>query len=393
MKKVGILGAGQLGCMLAESLFKFGAEVFFYDTQQNAPGSLRTPHFNCGEWNDEKKLKDFFSACDVVTYEFENVSVELLDSLVSQTNTPLYPSAHVLSITQNRIHEKNFLKENKLPVCHFEPIYSEQDLEKIIKNTSFPFIIKTATGGYDGKGQWKLNNQKEAEEFLRTISMPPLVKPESDKTIFPLILEELIPIFKEVSCITARNKQGDIVTLPVFENEHRDHILHQTFLPAEIPETILQKVQKISKQCAIKLNVIGLLTTEFFLTKNNDIYINEFAPRPHNSGHISRIACSISQYDLHARILLDLPLHTPILHDEFYCMQNMLGDTWIKQKNGKNLNLEAWKNSPDVIEIVLYGKEEPQEKRKMGHFITVHKSRKNAVNSAEKFRKELYEKK
>ena len=381
MKKVGILGAGQLGCMLAESLFKFGAEVFFYDTQPNSPGFFRTPNFVCGEWNDEKKLLNFFSSCDVVTYEFENVSVELLDSLVAQTKTPLYPSAHVLSITQNRIHEKNFLRDNSFPVCKFAPIFSKEDLQKLIKSTPFPYIIKTATGGYDGKGQWKINNKTDAENLL------------NDAINFPLILEELIPIHTEVSCVTARDKQGHIVSFPVFENEHRNHILYQTLLPAEIPSAIEKQVQQLAKDACKKLDVIGLLTTEFFIAKNNTIYINEFAPRPHNSAHITQVSCSISQFDMLARILLDLPIHEPILHKEFYCMGNILGDIYLKQGQNKNINLDAWKKNPDITEIRIYGKDVAKEKRKMGHFIATHQSRKKALATAEKFRRDICESK
>lgn len=385
MKKVGILGAGQLGCMLAESLFKFGAEVSFYDTQPNAPGSHRTPHFTCGEWNDSNKLHSFFTSCDVVTYEFENVSISLLDTLVSQTKVPLYPSAHVLAITQNRIHEKNFLLNNSLPVCQFTPILTLDDLKKI----NGKGILKTATGGYDGKGQWKINNPGNIQDLLHKIGEQEL----NENNILPLIFEELVPIAKEVSCITARNKHGQIVCFPIFENIHKDHILYQTLLPADISPVLEQQVQEIARQATEKLEVVGLLTTEFFITVDGKIFVNEFAPRPHNSGHISHAACSISQFDMHARILLDLPIHTPVLHDKFYCMENILGDVYIKQGHTKNLNLNAWKNNPDVVDVRLYGKDKAEEKRKMGHFIAMQKTRTDVIKAAEKFKKELYESK
>ncbi|MES2615261.1 MAG: 5-(carboxyamino)imidazole ribonucleotide synthase [Bdellovibrionota bacterium] len=380
MKKVGILGAGQLGCMLADSLFKFGAEVYFYDTHKNAPGAFRTPHFFCGEWNDKEQLTAFFSACDVVTYEFENVSVELLDSIVQNTRTPLYPSAKVLEVTQNRISEKNFLLENNLPVCQFTPIFNKIDLQNAFQSTFFPCILKTATGGYDGKGQWKLNSIDEAKSL-----MPQIISEEK----FPLILEEFIPIYKEVSCVIARNKKGETAQFPVFENEHRNHILYQTLLPAEISKEVEAQVQKIAKEACHKLNVTGLLTTEFFISQKNKIYVNEFAPRPHNSAHITNIACSISQFDMFARILLDIPISNSVLHQNFYCMGNILGDIYIKQGHSKNLNLNSWNQNPDIIEIRLYGKERAVEKRKMGHFIAVHNSRNNAIAAAEKLRKDL----
>ena len=387
MKRVGILGAGQLGCLLAESLFQYGAEVFFYDTQPRAPGFFRTPHYTCGDWMDEKKLSEFFSSCDVVTYEFENVSVELLQSLVAKTKTPLYPSAHALLTTQNRIFEKTFLKENALPVCSFAPIYNLDNLNKVLTTKPFPFIIKTATGGYDGKGQWRINHKNDAENVFKEIKA---ILDKKDKDFSPaFIYEELISIQQELSCITGRNSRGELVFFPVFENEHQNHILHRTFLPANISYKLEKKIQLISQQACEKLNLVGLLTTEFFLTHNNKIFVNEFAPRPHNSGHISRIACSLSQYNILARILLDLPLHKPELFNDSYIMENMLGDIWIEQGQEKNISLNAWKNNSNVNEIVLYGKENPQPKRKMGHFIVSHFSRLEASRVCDNFRKEL----
>ena len=192
-----------------------------------------------------------------------------------------------------------------------------------------------------------------------------------------------------MSCVTARNKQGQIEIFPVFENEHRNHILFQTLLPAEISESISLQVQAIAKKACEKLNIIGLLTTEFFIGKNNEIYVNEFAPRPHNSAHITHVACSMSQFDMLARILLDLPIHTPTLHNKFYCMGNILGDVYLKQGQNKNLSLNAWENNPDIVEIRLYGKDEAKEKRKMGHFIACQNSRQKVIAAAEKLRTEL----
>ncbi len=364
--------------MLAESLFKFGAQVYFYDTELNAPGFFRTPYFTCGPWNDEKKLHEFFSSCDIVTYEFENVSIDLLDSLAKKTNVPLFPSAHVLAITQNRIFEKNFLKENLLPLCDFLPILNEEDLNSVLKKKTFPFILKTALGGYDGKGQWKINNLIDFENFLSQIKPKP----------FPLVLEEIVSISKEISCITARNKEGKVVSFPAFENEHRNHILYQTLLPAEISPEIELEVQKLAQKACEKLNVVGLLTTEFFITTKNEIVINEFAPRPHNSGHITTAACQISQYDVLARILLDLPLHKPVLQNQFYCMGNILGDVFLSQKE---FQLKSWELNPDIVDIRLYGKQEAKEKRKMGHFIATGNSREKALEASEKLRKEMNE--
>jgi 5-(carboxyamino)imidazole ribonucleotide synthase len=395
MKTIGILGGGQLGGMLSESLLKFGARVSFYDPDPTSPSFFRSPiHFQ-GEWNDFEKLKEFFSKCDAITYEFENVSTELLDSLVQMTGTKIYPSAKVLSITQNRILEKTFLKENNIPVCNFVSVKSYESIKVIAETFSFPYIIKTATGGYDGKGQWNISNKKDFELFLNEF-------PE-DKFV-ELIFEEKISIECEASCIVARNTEGESICFPIFDNIHKNHILYNTTMPSQIPNFVQDKLKEIALEAAKKLNVIGLLTTEFFITKqksHNDtqkaidsyfIYVNEFAPRPHNSGHITRNSCNISQFDAHARVLLNLPLHEPKLHPGFYCMGNLLGDSWISQGNKNELNLDSWKEHPEIIDIILYGKLEAKANRKMGHFVSFSEKNGQHITAAERFREDLNEK-
>lgn len=395
MKTIGILGGGQLGGMLSESLLKFGAKVIFYDPEPTSPSFFRSPVYFQGAWNDFEKLKTFFCQCEAVTYEFENVSTELLDSLVQVTGTKIYPSSKVLSITQNRILEKTFLKENNIPVCNFASVRSRENIKETAETFSFPYIIKTATGGYDGKGQWSISNSQELELFLN----------EFQKNKFmDLIIEEKISIESEASCIVARNNEGESVCFPIFDNIHKNHILYNTTVPSKIPIQVQNKLKTIALEAAKKLNVVGILTTEFFITKQksqNDsqnsiddyfIYINEFAPRPHNSGHVTRNSCDISQFDALARILLNLPLHEPKLLPGFYCMGNLLGDSWILQGNKSKLNLESWKMHPDIIDIVLYGKQEAKEGRKMGHFVSFSKNSEEHILAAERFRKDLNEK-
>ena len=395
MKTIGILGGGQLGCMLAESLLKLGAKVAFYDPDPNSPSFHRTSKTFCGEWNDFKKLQEFFSQCDVVTYEFENVSTELLNSMVQLTGTKIYPSPEVLFLTKNRILEKKFLKENNFPVCDFATVKEYKKINETVKNFNYPYIIKTATGGYDGKGQWHISNLQEFQNFLNEM-------PENKFT--ELIIEEKLFIEWEASCIIARDMKEEAFSFPIFDNVHQNHILFNTTVPSKISPLIQKKIKEIAIKAASKLNVIGLLTTEFFITSKkskNDcqnstdgyfIYVNEFAPRPHNSGHITRNSCNISQFDMHARILLNLTLHEPKLHAGYYCMGNLLGDTWISQGNNYELNLEKWKEYPEIIDIILYGKAEARLNRKMGHFISFSKKSGLHIEVANKFRKSLNEK-
>lgn len=384
MKTIGILGAGQLGCMLAQSLFRYGCRVHFYDPNPQAPGFFHTPFFTCGRWDEKEKLLSFFSSCDVVTYEFENVSVELLDEISRSSQVSLFPSASILATTQNRLFEKEFLRKQDLPVCDFFPILSIKDLNEINFKIKFPCVIKTVCGGYDGKGQWKLNYEKDLDSFRKMID---------EKSItFPLICEEWIPIKKEFSCIVGRNEKGEMINFHLLENIHQNHILHQTHLPAQIPLSIQEKMLEIAKTACEKLNVVGLLTTEFFLSTSEKILVNEFAPRPHNSGHITEVACSFSQFDLLARILCELPLHQPMLFKKHFVMENILGNVF-KEEDGENevfpyLDLSPWKKYPEVLGIRVYGKIKAKAKRKMGHYCVQGETREQVINICQHIRKE-----
>ncbi len=393
MKTVGILGGGQLGCMLASALHKLGAKVQFYDPDPISPAIERTNYCMQGNWEDKKKLEKFFASSDIVTYEFENVSVNLLEDICQSTGTKLFPSAQVLKTTQNRILEKSFLKNNHFPVCQFAFATNREEAKSIAQTFSYPFLLKTVTGGYDGKGQWFINNENDFNLFLHEFS----------QNFAPILFEEKIEIEMEASCIVARTADNSSICFPIFENVHKNHILYTTHLPASLPLAVQEKLKDIAKRAAEKLNVTGLLTTEFFLSRKINpyydfekvddyyIYINEFAPRPHNSGHITLNACNFSQFDALARILLDIPLQTPILNEGFYCMGNLLGDIWLEQNNKYALNLNAWKKNPAVIDVVLYGKKEAKKNRKMGHFITKSTSKNGSSLQAEKFWRDLNE--
>lgn len=411
MKTIGILGAGQLGCMLSESLFRFGAKVHFYDPSPHAPGRYRSPYFHQSSWLDKESMLNFFRACDVVTYEFENVHSEHLKDVSRVTGTPLFPSADVLETTQERQKEKQFLFTHKLPQTPFLAINTPAELDKIRGKIKSPLIAKTLQGGYDGKGQRRIDCDKDLDEIL---------------PMLPLVLEDTLNIYCEASVITARNIHGAITQFPIFENTHRDHILDVSVVPSySLTDQVKQALFDISKQ-AIHLvggGVVGLLTTEFFICKEEPpssflkgrlqkvgpyyIGVNEFAPRTHNSGHVSRKACTFSQFDILAHILLDLPLPAKIdliNPSLYYGMGNLLGETWLKQAHIKNpsattyttvneadktLNLEHLQQYPNILEIYLYGKQVAKQKRKMGHFISVGATPKEVYDNISSYRNDL----
>lgn len=395
MATVGILGGGQLGMLLAESIYRYGGTVAVYDPDVNAPAHRLAARSFTKPFTDAYSLGQFFDHCDVVTYEFENVESAPLYSLAKVK--PILPSVKVLATCQDRIQEKEFLKENNLPHAHFATAKTVVELEQQARAFQLPFIIKTARGGYDGKGQWLINNTKELETLLDDTD---LLKHEGSG----FVIEAVINIAMEVSCIVVRNPANKDYVYPVFENIHKNHILDFTIFPARLPLEVADKLQDIALATAKRLDVNGLLCIEFFLAKRRspnssgiaigewNIYINEMAPRLHNSGHVTRVGSSVSQFDSLARVLLNIPLAQPKGIDVgSYCMGNLLGDVYLAQgTNGqKSLNLQALEAFPEVIDVVLYGKHEAREKRKMGHFVAQNKTGDEALASAQKFRESL----
>jgi 5-(carboxyamino)imidazole ribonucleotide synthase len=390
-RRIGILGGGQLGLMLSESLMRFGVEIAVYDPDAQAPLCKHATSVFNGAWSDEEKLSAFFEECDRLTYEFENVESELLFRLEKKKD--LMPGASVLRITQHRGLEKGFLSAQKLPHVQFA-ILNKEDAENArtaIVDFGLPCLAKTTFGGYDGKGQYMLTSESDVQELVDSNAL----------TKVQHVLEEAIDIAIEVSCIVARSRNGEEVAFPIFENQHHDHILDLTLVPARIPHSVASEIESIARTAARDLNVFGLLTVEFFLSRKKPrsaaarevdgwyIMINEFAPRPHNSGHVTMKACDLSQFDMLARILLDVPLKKPqLVSDQVFCMGNLLGDVWIAQGK-QELDLSTLNDFPDVIDVVSYGKKDARSKRKMGHFVCRAETHNKAIDTAHKFRNSL----
>jgi len=418
LKTVGILGAGQLGCMLAAALQKFGARVRFFDVDPGAPGAAMTPHFTNAPWTDLEALSAFFSACDVVTYEFENVDVRHLAQVEEATGVPLWPSARVLAITQSRAGEKDFLASHGLPCAPYRIVSDVAELANAFASLPCAFVAKTLRGGYDGKGQRFVCAVGAKDDLLRAAAR------EDDRlaceALLPCLIERALPLSLEASVIVGRAASGEMAVFPPFENVHSHHILDTTLFPSPTLSALAEveaALVRIAKECANRLGAVGLLTTEFFLVKNTgdvDVHggagfsygglaavgeyligVNEFAPRPHNSGHVTREACFASQFDLHARILLGLPLPAPEalgpVAPVTFAMGNLLGDTWIAQgaTSGDALSLAAWNAHPEVIDVTLYGKARVAPARKMGHFTLSAPDAPTAIAQTASFRAAL----
>jgi len=346
--KIGILGGGQLGKMTAMAASNMGHETFIYSNEKNSPASYVTNKCFIGDYEDEEKLKEFAKNIDIATFEFENIPSKSLDIIGSFVN--VYPSKNILQITQNRLLEKNFLKNIDVEVTDFAQIITNQDLLNYLHKFS-KSILKTATLGYDGKGQFVINDEAHALDIWDQIL-------SSGLNNNGLILEKFCKFSKEISVIVARSKNSEILCYEPLENIHKNGILDKSIYPATISDICKKKSQEISTKIAKELDLVGIMAIEFFVTENENLLVNELAPRPHNSGHFS-IDCSYtSQFEQLIRAIAGYPLGNPQYHSKGY-MQNIIGTDINK--------LEEIITDHVNTKIHLYNKSEAKEGRKMGH--------------------------
>lgn len=330
--------------MMAIAARYMGYRIIVLDPTPNCPTAQIADEQITAPYDDMNAIRELVEKADVVTYEFENVDLEAARYIEAKGKLP--QGAYALEVTQNREAEKTLMKENGIPVPPFSIVRDGKECRTALEHTSFPAVIKTCRGGYDGKGQLKLESESDIEAAVRFA--------EQGGTF---IIEEWIDFDKEISVVFTRSQDGEIAFFPLAENVHRDHILAETYAPANVPETVKEKALAAAKVLAEKINVVGTFAIEMFV-KGDDIYINEMAPRPHNSGHYTIESCNVSQFEQHIRAICLLPLkkieqHKPAL------MINVLGeDVGRAQK--------ALQRLPEAS-VHLYGKVEAKPKRKMGH--------------------------
>lgn len=344
MKKsrtVGILGGGQLAKMLCDSGKKMGYETIILDPNSDSCGRFGADEHIIAEYNDEVALKKLCKEADVITYEFENVPSEVIKFLkknggnVPQGEKPLY-------LSQHRIREKSAVNEIGVRTADFLEVKDLKTAKEAFIKIGAPCILKTCSGGYDGKGQWKIVKEDDFNNV--------------EWKNIEYILEKMIDFEIEVSCLVVRGVNGDVVTFPIGENIHKNGILNKTIVPARISENIQKEIQNLSKQIVEKLDIYGPLGIEYFI-KGDEVYFNEMAPRPHNSAHYTMDACNYSQFDIHLLGVLgeklpDIKLLTPVV------MLNIMGED--REKVDKIL-LDT------ETKLHIYGKTEWKQDRKMGH--------------------------
>jgi 5-(carboxyamino)imidazole ribonucleotide synthase len=344
---IGILGGGQLGRMIAIAGRNMGYRFNTLDPTPDSPCGQVADHQVIAPFSDLNAAKELAHFSDVITYEFENVDSNVASILETTSYVP--QGSGLLKITQNRIREKTTLQSFDVPVAPFKVIEAEKDIYSSTERLGLPCVMKTATGGYDGKGQWVIRNSDDLQMAIETWN----------KAGIDMIIEQFIPFSKELSVIVARNIQGQTKTFPVAENVHINNILHQSIVPARITSEQTIQAEKVAMKIADALQVAGLIAVEMFLTNDGEIIVNELAPRPHNSGHYSMDACITSQFEQHIRAICGLPLGDTTLLSPII-MVNILG-----QHLGKVL--DKVDQLPPAAKIHLYGKKESVENRKMGH--------------------------
>lgn len=374
-KTIGILGGGQLGRMFAIAARRMGYRVHALDPAPDCPtGQVADVEWSA-PYDDVDTAMAFAKAVDVVTFEFENIPYETLQRVAEIV--PVFPAPLVLDTTRHRLREKTFLSTHGYPVAPFRPVSSEDELRQAVTALGFPCILKTATFGYDGKGQTKLSSVDDVERAWAALGQPLGV------------LEGFVAFACELSVIVARGQNGAISTFDVAENLHEHHILDVTVVPARIPEATRKAAVDLAIAVAKSLDLVGVLAVELFLvddgTPGGKLIVNELAPRPHNSGHFSVDACHTSQFEQQLRAVCGLPLGDVTLLRPA-AMANLLGDVW----DGGEPDYAAALAVPGV-KLHLYGKSDPRPGRKMGHLTaladTVEEARARVIEARERLRR------
>ncbi len=349
---LGILGNGQLGRMFCQAAHKRGYRTICLGTSAAGPCTEITEEVIARHWEEEAALMRFCQSCSVASVEMEHIPSTTLRYV--EAHIPLYPSAQVVEICQDRIREKQWLCAHDFPVVPFAVITNEEQLTTAASQVGFPAVLKTATGGYDGYGQAKISSAEELSQKWASFQKRPCT------------LEAWLEDFFEISVITARNQEGKSRCFPVCENVHKNHVLALTRLPADISKDLAQQAQQCALEISRCLEVVGLLTVEFFVTRQGTLYVNELAPRPHNSGHATIEACNVSQFDLQVFIMKNDPL--PEIQLIVPAMMiNLLGQLW-SQGTPDFSSLRSHNN----IHVHLYGKKSPKAGRKMGHITALY---------------------
>ena len=366
-QKIGILGGGQLGKMLFLAGAKMGLNISCLDSSKDTPAAAVCPNFEIGDFKNYDDVIAFAKDKDIITIEIENVNTDALKVLEAEGKT-VFPQAEIIELIKDKGAQKIFYRENDIPSSEFTLIEDRDSLlnSSRVINNEYPFVLKLRVGGYDGKGVQIITNEADLKHAFDA----------------PCVIEDMVPIQKELSVIVARNKSGEVRSYPVVEMivDEKANLLDYLLCPAKIDDELVERAQKISKNLAEKMGIVGLLAVELFLTTDNQILVNEVAPRTHNSGHHSIEACYTSQFEQQLRAVLNLPLGNCELKSSAI-MYNLLGEeahTGPTKIVGLNEAIAMKAVYPHI-----YGKAITKPKRKMGHLTILFDDYQKAIDKLE----------
>ncbi|MEX0772898.1 MAG: 5-(carboxyamino)imidazole ribonucleotide synthase [Balneolales bacterium] len=352
---LGFLGGGQLARMSAQEAFKLGIQVaVFGSSNDKEPLELMTPHVSKGSFSDVSALKYFVDQCDVVTLENEFIDSSILEEISHQSKTPLFPSVSSFERIESKLKEKQCFEKAGISVTPYARINAEDDLSVFGDDHGWPYLLKSSKGGYDGYGNKTVRNTDEA-----IIAFGELGGNDGRE----IIAEAFVPFRKELAVQVARNERGTVV-YPCCETIQDNHICKVVISPARIGPELQKKAREIAVAATEAINGRGIFAFEFFLTEDDELLLNESAPRPHNSGHYTIEGCVGSQFDNHVRAVLNLPLSITEMRKPAAVMINLLGT---RNGEAKTVNHDTLLECPDG-HLHLYGKKASKIGRKMGHF-------------------------
>ncbi len=367
---IGVFGSGQLGRMFAIEARKVGYRVHTFSPYTGTPTGQVADIETCAEYEDIDAVREFARGVDVITFEFENVPSATVDAAAEFVD--VHPKGEILHTTQNRLREKTFLSQNGFPVTSFKHVTTIDDLKNAIDEIGLPCVLKTTGFGYDGKGQVKIKSTDEIEAVYSALNSADAV------------LEAFVDFEKEVSVVCARAQAGEFAHYGLIENEHANHILDVSFSPAIVSEKVFNEAVEIARNITDTMSYVGTLCVEFFLTKDENLLVNELAPRPHNSGHLTFDACVTSQFEQQLRAVCGLPLGST----EFYkpaAMANLLGDLWQSGEPNWAASL-----TDTNVKLHLYGKTDAKPGRKMGHITAMAATSELAVKIVKEAKAKLH---
>ncbi len=357
IQKIGIVGGGQLGKMLAQSAKQMGFYVSVIDPTPQSPAGQVCDFQIVADYKDEKAIRHLAKISDVITFEIELANDKVLNKLISKGKI-VHPSPKTLGIIRDKLKQKEFLKRHHIPTAEFKSVVTKKDILKTAVEFGYPFLLKARTDAYDGRGNALIRNEKEIDSGMEKLKGR------------GLYVEKYVPFTKELAVMVARTPKNDIGTYPVVQTHHVDNICDTVIAPAPVSKDVIKKAQALAKKTMRQLKGAGVFGIEMFLRKDGAVLVNEIAPRVHNSGHYTIEGCTTSQFEQHIRAITGMPLGSTEMRSRVSVMKNILGS---QKGSGFPKGIEKVLQIPGVA-FHLYGKKDSRPARKMGHLTVLGNS-------------------